>query len=93
MADILVEKVLWWLGHVHRINEECLLRQLLYSQLFEGKRNHGRPLLQFKDVVKRNIKWREINTKIWQEAAKNKVGVESCHQAQAQNSHCQLDRL
>jgi len=78
---------------VHRKNKKCSLRQLLYSQLFESKRNHGRPLLRFKDVVKRNIKWREINTKIWQEAAKNKVSVESCHQAQAQNSHWQLDRL
>ena len=56
MADILIEKGLRWLGHVHRMGTERLPRQLLYSQLCEGSRNRGRPKLRFKDVMKRNMK-------------------------------------
>jgi len=62
MADMLIEKGLRWLGHIYRMNKECFPRPLLYSQLCEGKRNHGRPRLRFKDVAKRNMKWREIDT-------------------------------
>jgi len=73
MADILIEKGLWWLGHIHRTNKECIAKQLFYSQLCEGKRNHGRPRLRFKDIAKCNMKWRKIDTEIWQEAAENRV--------------------
>ena len=73
MADILIEKGLWWLGHVHRMGHERLPRQLLYSQLCEGKRNHGRPRLRFKDVAKRNMKWREVDAERWQGIAKNRA--------------------
>ena len=72
MTDILIEKNLRWLGHVHRMGNERLPRQLLYSQLCEGKRNQGRPRLRFKDVAKRNMKWREINPDLWQQTAKNR---------------------
>lgn len=73
MADILIEKNLRWLGHVHRMEEDRLPRQLLYSQLCEGKRNQGRPRLRFKDVVKRNLTWRNIQTTSWQTTANNRL--------------------
>ena len=38
MADILIEKNLRWLGHVQRMENDRLSRQLLCSQLCEGKR-------------------------------------------------------
>jgi len=73
MADILIEKNLQWLGHVHRMEHSLLPRQLLYSQLKEGERNTGRPRLRLKDVAKRNIKWRAINLSSWQQTADNRV--------------------
>ena len=73
MADILIERNLRWLGHVHRMDDDRLPKQLLYSQLKEGKRNQGRPRLRFKDVAKRNMNWRDINTSSWQTLARNRV--------------------
>jgi len=55
MADMLIEQNSRWTGHVHRIDEERLPRQLISSQLSSGNINQGRPRLRFKDVVKRNF--------------------------------------
>jgi len=73
MADILIEKNLRWLGHVHRMEGNRLPRQLLYSQLCDGKRNQGRPRLRFKDVAKRNMKFREIDKETWQTMANDRA--------------------
>ena len=70
MTDILIERNLRWTGHVHRMDAERLPRQLLYSQLSSGARNQGRPRLRFKDVVKRNLKWRDVSLDTWQAGAR-----------------------
>jgi len=61
MADMLIERNLRWTSHIHRMDEERLPRQLLFLQLSSGKNNQGPPRLGFKDVVKRNLKWRGIS--------------------------------
>jgi len=45
-----------WLGLIKRVDHSQLPRQLLYSQLKEGKRNQGRLRLRFKHTVKQNMK-------------------------------------
>ena len=77
MADILIEKNLRWLGHVHRMDADRLPRQQLYSQLCEGKRNQGRPRLRFKDVIKRNMKYRKIDIETWQITANDRAASRS----------------
>ena len=72
MADILIKK-----NHVQRMENDRLPRQLLYSQLCEGKINQGRPRLRFKDVVKRNMRHRQINLKSWQTMAGNRAAWRS----------------
>ena len=47
--------------------------QRIYSQLCDEKRNQERPRLRFKDVVKRNIRHRQINLKSWQTMAGNRA--------------------
>ena len=48
-------------------------KQPLYSQLCLGMCNQGRPRLELKDVVKRNMKlWRETDLNRWQESAKDR---------------------
>ena len=61
-ADVIsVESVallsqLRWTGHVIRMQEERLPRQTLYGELQAGKRSIERPLLRYKDTVKRQLK-------------------------------------
>lgn len=63
VTDTLISRGLSWLGHVYRMSEGRLPKQLLYSRLLDGQRNQGRPLLRFKDITKRNMKWRNIDTR------------------------------
>ena len=65
MTSILTEKTLNWLGHVHGKENNRIPRQLLYSQVCNGKRNEGRPKVRFKDVTKRNMKQRNISATSW----------------------------
>ena len=53
MEEMLIQMNLRWLGHVERMDHQRLPRQLLYSQLRQGKCNLGRPRLRFKDTAKK----------------------------------------
>ena len=53
-------------GHIERMDHECLLRQLLYSQVTEGKHNQGRPWLRFKGTVKTIMKKMDMDRNSWQ---------------------------
>ena len=44
-----------WLGHVRRIEDSRIPKDLLYAELREGRREVGCPQLRFKDVVKRDV--------------------------------------
>ena len=74
MEDMLTQTNLRWLGHVEMMDHQRLPRQLLYSQLCEGKRSRGRPRLRFKDTVKRKFKKLDIDRSSWQ----RKVQEQSC---------------
>ena len=70
---LLIQMNLKWPGHVERMDHQRLLRQLLHSQLCEGKRNQGRPRLRFKDTVKRNLKKLDIDKSSWQRKVKDRA--------------------
>ena len=74
LKSILIQMNLRWLGHVERMDHNRLPRQLLYSQLKEGRRNQGRPRLRFKDTVKRNMKKLDMDRAKWQKNARNRDG-------------------
>lgn len=92
LKAILIQMNLRWLGHVERMDHSRLPRQLLYSQLKEGKRNQGRPRLRFKDTVKRNLKKLDLGVNQWQELARNR-DCWRCKIRPNENSHCRTDRL
>ena len=61
MEDFLIRKNLRWTGHLLRMPTDRLPRQILYSQLPDEQR----PRLRYKDITKRNIKKRDIDTNSW----------------------------
>lgn len=67
MEDMLIRKNLRWTGHIMRMPQDRLPKQILFSQLPVGSRKRGRPRLRFKDTVKRNLKRRNINLNSWPE--------------------------
>ena len=69
---LLQQKRLCWIGHVHRIDDRRIPKDLLYSELATGKRKKGRPHLRFMDVCKRDMKACGIDTDNWEKLAKNR---------------------
>ena len=72
MYELLSQKNLRWAGHVHRMDNTRLPKQILYSQLKEGTRGIGRPRLRFKDTFKRNLKDLKIPFGSWQSLSKDR---------------------
>jgi len=55
IESLLVHTQLRWVGHVQRMPDSRIPKFLLYGELGNGVRSRGRPLLRYKDVVKRNV--------------------------------------
>lgn len=41
-----------WVGHVVRMTDHCIRKQLFYGELSQGKRSHGGQKKQYKDTLK-----------------------------------------
>ena len=65
MHLMLCQRRLWWLGHVHRMED---------GQLASGCHPVGRPALRYKDVCKRNLKLTDINPDSWEKLADDRDG-------------------
>ena len=55
IESMLAKKQLRWIGHVYRMPEHRLPRQVLYSQLPEARRNPGGQKKRYKDHIKRTM--------------------------------------
>ena len=66
---LLRQRRLRWLGHVHRMQDGRIPKDLLYGELASGRRATGRPQLRFCDVVKRDMKATNMNTESWESLA------------------------
>ena len=67
------QRRLRWLGHVTRMEDGRIPKDLLYGELALGKRPIGRPQLRFKDVCKRDLKVLGINTDTWEAVASDRA--------------------
>ena len=56
MGCILKQKRLRWLGHICRMEDGRIPKDLLFGELASGARPTGRPSLRFKDICKRDLK-------------------------------------
>ena len=53
---LLRQRRLRWLGHVRRMQDGRITKDLLYGEIATGKRSRDHPQLRFKDVCKRDMK-------------------------------------
>ena len=62
-----------WTGHVVRMQDHRIPKQLMYGELEEGKRRVGGQKLRYKDVVKRHLKAADIDVNSWEELATDRA--------------------
>ena len=72
MPSLLIQRRLRWLGQAHRMEPGRLPRETLYGELWESARRVGRPLLRYKDVIKRDLRSALIDTTAWEDIAKHR---------------------
>ena len=66
---ILSQKCLRWLGHVRRMQDGRISKDILYGELATGSRPGGRPVLRYKIVCKQDMKTGNINPADWEATA------------------------
>ena len=74
MHSLLSQRRLRWVGHICRMDDGRLPKDVLYGELSEGKRKVGRPSLRFSDTVKRDLKACAISTDSWETLATDRDG-------------------
>lgn len=74
---MVIRNQLRWAGHVVRMKETALPKRIFYSDLTEGKRQVGRPLKRYKDLLKDNLKKCGIGTDTWENEAQDRSGWRS----------------
>ena len=77
MYTLLRQRRLRWLGHVHRMEDGRIPKDILYGELATGRRSIGCPHLRFKDVCKRDMRALGIDTESWEELADDRSGWRS----------------
>ena len=66
---LLIASQLRWAGHVWRMGDERIPKQLLYGELWEGERHRGGQRKRFKDTLKHNMKQCGISVDQWETVA------------------------
>ena len=66
---LLSQRRLRWLGHVHRMANGRIPKDMLHGELVTGSRRVGRPYLRYRDTCKRDMKVAGIDTTTWEAAA------------------------
>ena len=68
MYTLLSQRLFRWLGHVHRMANGRIPKDMLYGELFTGTRTVGRPYLRYRVTCKRDMKVAGIDTTTWEAA-------------------------
>ena len=66
------QRLLRWLGHVHRAEDGRIPKDLFYGELADCERSRGRPLLRFRNVCKLDMNVLEIDVTSWESLASDR---------------------
>lgn len=72
ITAIIAQHQLRWTGHVIRMQDSRLPKQVLYSQLLQGKRAPGGQKKRYKDNIKDNIRKCHIPLNTWETTVRNR---------------------
>ena len=72
MHSLLSQRRLRWLGHLQRMDDGRLPKDILYGQLARGKRRPGGPKLRFTDVCRRDLRACNIPLADWAKLAEDR---------------------
>ncbi|XP_063609394.1 uncharacterized protein LOC134783447 [Penaeus indicus] len=73
IEDMILKSQLRWTGHIIRMNENCIPRQILYGAMAQGRREHGRPRKRYKDCEKVHLSHAGLAPEHLEEAAQDRV--------------------
>ena len=90
IESLLLKAQLRWNGHVIRMSDSRIPRQLLYGELMCGSRKEGRPKLRFKDTPKNRLEWSGINPRELEASTADRAGWRSLTSRTA--AACKEDR-
>ena len=93
MYTLLRQRRLRWLGHVRRMEDGRIPKDILYGELASGKRSVGRPQLRYKDVCKRDLKALDINIQCWEDMIADRNSWRSTLQRQLKAGAEQIQTL
>ena len=68
LYTLLSQRRLRWLGHVHRMANGRIRKDMLYGELVTGTRTVGRPYLRYRESCKRDMKVAGIDITTWEVA-------------------------
>ena len=77
IESLLLKAQMRWTGHVIRMEDSRIPRQVLYGELREGSRRQGRPKLRYKDTLKNTLKWSGIQPRHLETNASDRSGWRS----------------
>lgn len=88
ITTIIMKHQLRWTGHVIRMPDTRLPKQILYSQLKEGQRVPGGPKKRYKDNIKTNLKKFHIPSNNWEDLARDRHSWrKALHEGAAQHEN------
>ena len=72
IQPIVMKTCLRWVGHILRMDDSCLPRQLFYGETLEGKRSALKPKKRFKDTIKYYLKQSGLPVEQWEKMASDR---------------------
>ena len=73
MYTLLKQRRMRLLGHVVRMDDGRIPKDLLSGELAQGKRPTGRPQLRYNDVCKRDLKAMDVDLTTWEAVASDRA--------------------
>ena len=72
IQSMVMKSCLRWVGHIVRMDDGRLTRQLFYDEMWEGKGNVLKPKKRFKDTIKYYLKQSELPVDQWEKMASDR---------------------